>query len=315
MFIDQLVDKIKQYDNPTVAGLDPRIEYIPLHIREKACKEWGMTPEGAAQAIKEFNKRIIDALHDIVPAVKPQLAYYEMYGIEGIKAFEETVQYAHSKGMLVIADGKRNDIGSTAEAYAAAYLGQTQLEGDTRQSMFATDALTVNGYLGQDGIQPFIKECKAYGKGIFVLVKTSNPSSSEFQDLKTEGGRLLYERVAEKVDLWGKECIGRYGYSSVGAVVGATYPAQAAALRSMMKQAYILVPGYGAQGGTARDAAVNFNADGLGAIVNASRSMMCAYKSAKWSEKYSEECFEEACRAEALDMRLALKEAIEERKK
>lgn len=309
MYIDRLIDEIKKKNNPSVIGLDPKIEYVPGYIKNSFFNEFGATFEGAAQAIIEFNTRLIDAICDIVPAVKPQLAYYEMYGIEGIKAFDETVKYAKKKGLLVIADGKRNDIGSTAQAYSAAYLGNTPIEKE-KYKAFDADALTVNPYLGIDGIKPFIDDCANNDKGIFVLVKTSNPSSGQLQDLKTESGKTIYETVAEYVAEWGEAVKGKYGYSSVGAVVGATYPEQARVLREIMKNAYILVPGYGAQGGTAKDAAASFNKDGLGAIVNASRSVMCAYKSDKWSSKYNENSFAEAARAEAIRMRDEIVKAV-----
>ena len=225
-----------------------------------------------------------------------------MYGLEGLKAFYETCRYAKEKGLLVIADGKRNDIGSTAESYSAAFLGKTKIE-DTEEAAFDVDALTVNPYLGIDGIKPFIEDCDKYNKGIFILVKTSNKSSGQFQDIITETGKSMYEIVAQHIEEWGRDLKGEYGYSSVGAVVGATYPNQAKILRKILKSAYILVPGYGAQGGTAKDVASSFNPDGLGAIVNASRSIMCAYKSERWKEKYTEEKFYEASRAEALRMK------------
>lgn len=310
MFSDKLIDKIKELDNPSVAGLDPRLEYVPEHIRETAFKDHGTGFEGAAAAILSFNKGLIDALCDIVPAVKPQLAYYEMYGLEGLKAFDETVRYARSKGMLVIADGKRNDIGSTAEAYSAAFLGRNGLNGGT-QPVFDADALTVNPYLGIDGIKPFIEDCGKYDKGIFILVKTSNKSSGQLQDLMTEEGKPVYQIVAEFVEEWGEGLVGRHGYSSIGAVVGATYPQQAMILRRIMKRAYILVPGYGAQGGSASDAARCFNSDGLGAVVNASRSIMCAWQSQKWSGRYGAREYDMAARAEALSMRDELREAIQ----
>ena len=310
MFIDNLIDCIRKKNNPSVIGLDPRLEYLPEFIREKALKEYGPGLEGAAQAILCFNKRIIDAVSDIVPAVKPQAAYYEMYGIEGLRVFLETIEYAKSKGLLVIADAKRNDIGSTAEAYSSAFLGRVKIPGVGDKAVFDADAVTVNPYFGIDGIKPFIEDCKNYDKGIFILVKTSNKSSGQLQDLLIYEGKSIYEIVAEHVEDWGKSLIGKYGYSSVGAVVGATYPNQAKILRKIMKQAYILVPGYGAQGGTARDAAHSFDSDGLGAIVNASRSVMCAYQSDTWKETFSAEGFDEAARAEAIRMRDELYEAI-----
>lgn len=302
MFIDRLIDNIKKYNNPTVVGLDPKLEYIPANIRNSAFREYGEGFAGAAEAILRFNKRLIDAVCDIVPAVKPQLAYYEMYGYEGIKAFAATIEYAKSKGMLVIADGKRNDIGTTAEAYSKAFLGKVSIE-NKDMPVFDTDALTVNPYLGIDGIKPFLDDCGKYQKGIFILVKTSNKSSGQFQDLITQDGKHIYEKVAELVDEWGKDLVGKNGYSSIGAVVGATYPEQAKELRKIMKKAYILVPGYGAQGGTAMDAANAFNSDGLGAVINASRSIMCAWKAERWLGIYNEDSFDEAARAEAIRMR------------
>jgi len=309
MFIDRLVENIKKLDNPTVVGLDPKLEYIPGSIREKAFKEHGAGLEGAAGAVIQFNRKLIDAVSDIVPAVKPQLAYYEMYGPEGIRAFNETCAYAREKGLLVIADGKRNDIGSTAEAYSAAYLGKVRAE-DGEHAVFDADALTVNPYLGYDGVKPFVEDCKKYGKGIFILVKTSNKSSGQLQDIITQDGRTIFETVAELVNEWGKDTTGSAGYSSIGAVVGATYPEQAVILRKMMKQAYILVPGYGAQGGTAADVVHSFNSDGLGAVVNASRSIMCAWKAEKWSDRFGEDAFDSAAREEAIHMRNEIRKAL-----
>lgn len=310
MFIDILIEKIKEKNNSSVIGLDPRIEYVPGFIKDKTFKEYGVNSKGAAEAILAFNKKIIDAVYDIVPAVKPQIAYYEMYGIEGLRVFSETIKYAKSKGLLVIADAKRNDIGSTAEAYSTAFLGKTKIDDCHEESMFEADALTVNPYLGYDGIKPFIDDCRNYGKGIFVLVKTSNKSSGQLQDLLTDRGKSIYEIVAEYVEEWGRNLTGAYGYSSIGAVVGATYPNQAKILRQIMKHTYILVPGYGAQGGTARDAAHSFNSDRLGAIVNASRSIMCAYQSDTWRNEYNEARFDEAARAEAIRMRDDINQAI-----
>ncbi len=292
--IDVLIEKIKEKNNPTVAGLDPKLDYVPEAMKEKAFKEYGETFAGAAKAILEFNKTLIDSLYDIVPAVKPQAAYYEMYGIEGIKCLKETVDYAKSKGMYVIMDAKRGDIGATSEAYAKAFLGKTQL-GSREEAAFDADCLTVNPYLGTDGIKPFTDQCMENQKGIFVLVKTSNKSSGELQDMKTNG-IYVYEHMADLVKSWGADLIGTYGYSSVGAVVGATYPEQAEALRERMPHTYFLVPGYGAQGGKAEDVAKSFNRDGLGAIVNASRSIMCAYQKNGGT-------LGDAARAEAIRMR------------
>ena len=274
--MDQLIEKIKEKNNPTVAGLDPKLDYVPEEMKRDAFAVYGETFEGAAAAILEFNKALINALYDIVPAVKPQSAYYEMYGIAGIKCLHETIAYAKKKGMYVILDAKRGDIGATSEAYAKAYLGETTL-GSASTPAFDADCMTVNPYLGTDGVKPFVEQCAAHNKGIFVLVKTSNPSSGELQDLRADGG-YIYEHVADLVKDWGGSVMGKYGYSSVGAVVGATYPEQAEALRRRMPHTYFLVPGYGAQGGQAKDVAKSFNADGLGAIVNASRSIMCAYQ-------------------------------------
>lgn len=240
--MDKLINKIKETNNPTVMGLDPRYDMIPESIRAKYEK----SVEGACKAILEFNKGLIDSVCDIVPAVKPQIAFYEMFGTEGIKVFNETCKYAKEKGMCVIADVKRGDIGSTAAGYSNAYLGKTPL-GDEEVSIYDVDFVTVNPYLGIDGVKPFIDDCKEYGKGIFILVKTSNKSSGELQDLKLEDGRTIYEKVAELVSSWGDELVGEYGYSSVGAVVGATYPVQIKELREIMPKTYFLIPGYGAQ--------------------------------------------------------------------
>ncbi len=292
--IDTLIEKIKEKGNPTVAGLDPKLAYLPEEMKKKAFDQYGETFEGAANAIFEFNKELIDALYDIVPAVKPQSAYYEMYGIEGIKCLKKTIDYAKEKGMYVILDAKRGDIGATSEAYATAYLGNTEI-GEKTEPAFDADCLTVNPYLGSDGVMPFVKMCESRNKGIFALVKTSNKSSGELQDLKS-GGRYIYEVVADLVKEWGSTTIGMYGYSNVGAVVGATYPEQAEVLRKLMPHTYFLVPGYGAQGGGAKDVVPCFNNDGMGAIVNASRSIMCAYMKNGGSVG-------EAARKEAIRMR------------
>ncbi len=298
MSMDRLIKKIIATNNPTVVGLDPRMEYIPQFIKKKCFDEFGVTTEGIRSAIFAFNKGLIDSLWDIVPAVKPQSAYYEMYGLGGMIALRDTIAYARDKGMYVILDVKRNDIGSTAEAYSAAYLGECIVEGTPVEAEFRADSVTVNPYLGTDGIAPFVKDCQAHKKSIFTLVKTSNQSSGELQDLLVEGVPL-YERVADLVTKWGSDCIGTYGYSNVGAVVGATYPEQAEQLRKRMPQTYFLVPGYGAQGGTAADVAKSFNPDGLGAIVNSSRGIMCAYK----LYHYEEQDFAAAAREEAIRMR------------
>lgn len=297
MSIDVLIEKIKKKNNPSVAGLDPKLEYIPSFLKEKAFHEYGKNLEGAASAIWEFNKALIDALYDVVPAVKPQSAFYEMYGLEGEKVLHKTIQYAKEKGLYVILDVKRNDIGSTAQAYSAAYIGKVEVEGELFEAC-PVDSVTVNPYLGTDGVKPFVEDCTAYGKTIFTLVKTSNPSSGELQD-KQADGKPLYEAVAALVNQWNEGTVGKYGYGAVGAVVGATYPEQAKTLRALMKQSYFLVPGYGAQGGGAKDVKNSFNEDGLGAIVNSSRGIMCAYKKGDWKE----EQFAEAAYAEAVRMR------------
>lgn len=303
--MDDLINKIKEMDNPTVMGLDPRYDMIPACIASKYEK----TVKGACQAIVEFNKALIDATCDIIPAVKPQIAFYEMFGIEGIKAFEETCQYAKQKKMIVIADIKRGDIGSTAEGYSSAYLGRTKI-GENLEPIFDIEFVTVNPYLGSDGIKPFIEDCKKYGKGMFIILKTSNPSSGELQDVKAEDGEEFYKKVARLINEWGKDLIGENGYSSVSAVVGATYPKQLQELRQIMPNTYFLIPGYGAQGGKADDIALGFDENGLGGIINASRSLMCAYKKDMWKEKYSEEEYAKATRAEALRMKDELNSAI-----
>ena len=301
-FSDRLAEAIKTKNNPSVLGLDPRLEYIPESIKEESRENVDNPFQAAAKSIVEFNRRLIDSTYDIIPIIKPQVAYYEMYGIEGMRALDETISYARSKGLIVIADGKRNDIGPTAEAYSSAFLGVTEIFGKACRA-FNADALTVNAYLGVDGIKPFLGDCMKDEKGIFVLVKTSNPSSGQLQDLVLEDGRRVYEMIADLVREWGEPLKGVNGYSSVGAVVGATYPEQLKTLRSRMPGVWILVPGYGAQGGGAKDVASAFDKDGLGAVVNASRSLMCAYKLDKWKNEFSHEEFAEAARAEAIHMR------------
>lgn len=279
MSMDRLLEKIAEKQNPTVAGLDPKLSYIPEHIRTASYEKYGKTLEGAADALLTFNKGLIDALCDVVPAVKPQAAYYEMYGWQGVKALAETIAYAREKGLFVITDGKRNDIGATMQAYAAAHLGETDVEGETFEA-FGGDALTVNGYLGSDGIDPLLTVCEERDKGIFVLVKTSNPSSGELQDRKLEGVETVYRAMGGMCQHWGLKLPGRYGYSGVGAVVGATYPKQLGQLRKALPNTFFLVPGYGAQGGAADDVAPAFDKNGLGAVVNSSRGIMCAWQRA-----------------------------------
>ena len=297
MSMDKLIEKIVEKQNPTVAGLDPKLSYIPEHIRSASYEKYGKTLEGAADALLQFNKGLIDALCDVVPAVKPQAAYYEMYGWQGVKALTETIAYAKSKGMFVITDGKRNDIGATMTAYAAAHLGSTTVEEETFEP-FGADALTVNGYLGTDGIQPLVEVCGKGDKGIFVLVKTSNPSSGELQDKPLADGNTVYRAMGAMCEGWGEKLPGQYGYSGVGAVVGATYPAQLEELRAAMPHTFFLVPGYGAQGGAADDVAPGFDKNGLGAIVNSSRGIMCAWqKEGVDGQEYA------AARREAIRMR------------
>lgn len=296
--INKLTEKIQKTNAPIVVGLDPMLNYIPKHIQEKAFKEYGETLEGAAEAIWQFNKEIVDKTYDLIPAVKPQIAMYEQFGIPGLMAYKKTVDYCKSKDLVVIGDIKRGDIGSTSAAYAVGHLGKVQV-GDNKIAAFDEDFATVNPYLGSDGVKPFVDVCKEEKKGIFVLVKTSNPSSGEFQD-RIIDGRPLYELVGEKVAQWGEECMGD-SYSYVGAVVGATYPEMGKILRKIMPKAYILVPGYGAQGGQGKDLVHFFNEDGLGAIVNSSRGIIAAYKQEKYA-KFGEENFGDASRAAVEDM-------------
>jgi orotidine-5'-phosphate decarboxylase len=309
LFIDRLINGIKEKNNPTVVGLDPKVEHIPSFIRNDAYDTYGKNLKGASKAIFEFNKGIIDSVADLVPALKLQVAYYELYGIHGFEILNETIQYGRKKGLIIICDAKRNDIGSTAEAYSSAFLGRTKIDKGIGEAIFDADALTVNPFLGYDGIKPFIDDCRDYKKGIFILVKTSNKSSGQIQDLLTHQGKSVYEILAEYVREWGKNLVGKTGYSNVGAVVGATYPNQAKILRQIMKRSYILVPGYGTQGGTAKDVEHFFNCDGLGAIVNASRSIMYAYNSNAWRDKYKESEYKEAAREEVIKMRDMILEA------
>ena len=296
--INKLVDKIKKQNAPVVVGLDPMMKFVPKHLQDAAFKEYGETLEGAAEAIWQFNKAIIDNIYDIVPAVKPQVAMYEQFGIPGMIAFKKTVDYCHEKDMVVIGDVKRGDIGSTSEAYAVAHLGKVKV-GNKEIAAFDEDFATVNPYLGSDGINPFLKVCKEGKKGIFILVKTSNPSSGEFQDRLIDG-RPLYEHVGEKVNEWAMQCMGD-DYSYVGAVVGATYPEMGKVLRKVMPKSFILVPGYGAQGGKAEDLVHFFNEDGLGAIVNSSRGIIAAYAKEEYA-KFGEANFADASRQAAIDM-------------
>lgn len=296
--IQKLADKIKKTHAPICVGLDPMLNYIPEHILKKAFAEYGETLEGAAEAIWQYNKGIIDATYDLIPSVKPQIAMYEQFGIEGLKALKKTVDYCHEKDLIVIGDVKRGDIGSTSAAYATGHLGKVTV-GSKTYAAFDEDFATVNPYLGTDGIKPFIDVCKEEKKGIFILVKTSNPSSGEFQDRLIDG-RPLYEWVGEKVAEWGADHMGDT-YSYVGAVVGATYPEMGKVLRKVMPKSFILVPGYGAQGGKGADLVHFFNEDGLGAVVNSSRGIIAAYKQEKYA-KFGSENYADASRAAVEDM-------------
>lgn len=297
MSFDRLIEKIIEMKNPTVVGLDPKLEYVPEFIQRRYLDDDGWTLKAAAKAIFAFNQAIIDEIHDLVPAIKPQAAYYEMYGHYGIKALEKTIRYAKLNGMFVITDAKRNDIGATMEAYTNAHIGAVKV-GDSEIEPFGADALTVNGYLGTDGIAPLLRVCKERDKGIYVLVKTSNPSSGELQD-RLVGDIPIYALMGDMCEQWGSDTIGKYGYSAVGAVVGATYPEQLAELRKRLPHTMFLVPGYGAQGGGAEGLKGAFDERGLGAIVNSSRAIMCAYK----KEGCDERDFAKAARREVIRMR------------
>ena len=307
--INQLVANIKKTGAPIVVGLDPMLNYIPEQVQQKAFAEYGETLEGAAEAIWQFNKEIVDKTYDMIPAVKPQIAMYEQFGLPGLAAFKKTVDYCKEKGLVVIGDIKRGDIGSTSAAYAVGHIGKVKV-GSKTYAPFDEDFVTVNPYLGSDGVNPFLDVCKEEKKGIFVLVKTSNPSSGEFQDQKIDG-RPLYELVGEKVAAWGSEVMGDE-YSYVGAVVGATYPEMGKVLRKVMPKAYILVPGYGAQGGKGKDLVHFFNEDGLGAIVNSSRGIIAAYKQEQYA-KFGAENFGDASRAAVETMVADIKGALENR--
>ncbi|MBR9946586.1 orotidine-5'-phosphate decarboxylase [Clostridiaceae bacterium Marseille-Q4145] len=305
--INKLINKIQKTKAPIVVGLDPMLSYVPEHIQKKAFDEFGETLEGAAEAIWQFNKEIVDKTYDLIPAVKPQIAMYEQFGIEGLKAYKKTVDYCKSKDLVVIGDIKRGDIGSTSAAYATGHLGKVQV-GSKTYAGFDEDFATVNPYLGSDGVKPFIDVCKEEKKGLFILVKTSNPSSGEFQD-QLINGKPLYELVGEKVAQWGEDHMGD-GYSYIGAVVGATYPEQGEILRKVMPKSFILVPGYGAQGGKGKDLVHFFNEDGLGAIVNSSRGIIAAYKQEAYA-KFGAENFGEASRAAVEAMIADIQGALE----
>ena len=305
--INKLIAKIQKTQAPIVVGLDPMLSYIPEHIKKQAFEEYGETLEGSAEAIWQFNKEIVDKTYDLIPAVKPQIAMYEQFGIEGLKAYKKTIDYCKSKDLVVIGDIKRGDIGSTSAAYAVGHLGKVQV-GSKCYVPFDEDFATVNPYLGSDGVKPFIEVCQEEGKGLFILVKTSNPSSGEFQD-QLVNGRPLYELVGEKVAEWGEEHMGD-SYSYIGAVVGATYPEMGKVLRKLMPKTFILVPGYGAQGGQGKDLVNFFNEDGLGAIVNSSRGIIAAYKQEKYAS-FGAENFGDASRAAVQDMAADIRQALE----
>lgn len=312
LMINQLISKIKSTGAPIVVGLDPMMKFIPEHIQKKAFEEYGETLEGAAEAVWQFNKEIVDHIYDIIPAVKPQIAMYEQFGIPGLAVFKRTVDYCKEKNLVVIGDVKRGDIGSTSEAYAVGHLGKVKI-GSTICRGLDEDFITVNPYLGSDGVKPFIKVCQEEKKGLFVLVKTSNPSSGEFQDrpVSDAGGRPLYEVVGEQVAKWAQEHMGE-SYSYIGAVVGATYPEMGKVLRGIMPKSYILVPGYGAQGGKGKDLVHFFNEDGLGAIVNSSRGIIAAWQQEKYVS-FKEEGFGEASRAAVEEMRQDISDALNSR--
>lgn len=301
--INRLNERIKKLEAPIVVGLDPTLAFVPEKLQKAAFAEHGETLEGAAEAIWQFNKAIVDAVCGLVPAVKPQIAMYEQFGVPGLMAYQKTVSYCREKGLVVIGDVKRGDIGSTSASYATAHLGKVAV-GANRIPVFDEDFATVNPYLGSDGIRPFLDVCREEKKGIFILVKTSNPSSGEFQDRLVDG-RPLYEWVGEKVAEWGEGLMGD-GYSYVGAVVGATYPEMGKVLRKVMPKSCILVPGYGAQGATAKELAPYFNEDGLGAIVNSSRGIIAAWQQEKYAS-FGAEGFADAARAAVLDMKEDLK--------
>ena len=304
--MDKLIEKIKETNNPTVIGLDAKYEMIPDFIKIK----YDNSLDGATKAILEFNKKLIDVTYDIIPAVKINVAFYEMYGLNGMKVFEETCKYAKERNMIVMADIKRGDIGNTAKAYSNAFLGKTLIDG-REEAIYDVDFVTLSPYMGTDSIKPFVEDCVKYGKGVFIIVKTSNPSSGELQDLKLETGEEVYTKVINLVEEWGKDLVGKYGYSSISAVVGATYPKQLENLRKIALHTFFLIPGYGAQGGKAEDIALGFDQNGIGGIVNSSRGLMCAYKSDKWKDIFTKEEFDKATRQEAIRMRDELNNAIE----
>jgi len=297
-FADLLIEAIKKKGSPICVGLDPRLDQLPPYIVEKNKKKYKETREAVAESILEFNKGIIDAVHDLVPIIKPQIAFYELFGYEGVRAFEETVKYAKEKGLLVISDAKRNDIGSTSEAYAKSQIGWNSYFSKEKEPVIGADAVTINAYFGKDGVKPFLELCDNDQKGIFVLVRTSNPSAGEVQNLIHEN-KTIYQMMGYYVDSWGADLTGENGYSSVGAVVGATYPKEAKLLREVMPNSYFLVPGYGAQGGGAEDVKPCFKKDGLGAIINSSRGITFAYQ----KMDFDDNAYAEASRLAVEDMK------------
>ncbi|QUI21936.1 orotidine-5'-phosphate decarboxylase [Vallitalea pronyensis] len=299
--IDQLIRSIQEKNNATVVGLDPRLNFVPSHIKEQAYAQYGKTLKGASEALLQFNKTIIDHVHDLVPAVKPQVAMYEQYGVEGLQAYMDTIQYAKEKGLVIIGDIKRSDIASTAMAYSDGHIGRVTVE-DECFEVYKEDFITLNPYLGYDSIEPYIGNCNTYDKGLFILVKTSNPNSGEIQDLLVEGD-TIYKKVGQLVNQWGTEAMGELGYSRIGAVVGATHPKQSKELRKVMPKTFFLVPGYGAQGATAEDLAGCFNKDGLGAIVNSSRGIIAAYTKEQYKKTFKAEEFGSAARKAVIAMR------------
>lgn len=307
--IDLLIKKIEETQNPSVVGLDPRLEYIPEHIKKESFELFGKTPKAVARGFYEFNKEIIDAVWDIVPAVKPQIAMYEQYGVEGLQAYLDTINYAKSKGLIIIGDIKRGDITSTAQSYSHGHIGRVLIE-DKEYKIFDQDFITLNPYMGYDSIEPYLSDCKEYKRGVFILVKTSNPNSGQIQDLDI-GGEKIYERVGKLVSQWGEDFIGERGYSSICAVVGATHPEQAYKLRRLMPHTFFLVPGYGAQGASAQDLRGCFDKNGLGAIVNSSRGIIAAYKNEKYKSTYSEKEFALASRKAALDMKTDIQNVLD----
>ena len=307
--IDILIDKIKELKNPTVVGLDPRADYTPKFLLDESFAEFGQTSKAVAEAFYRTNVGLIDALFDIVPAVKPQVAMYEQYGAHGMDAYIKTIKYAKQKGLIVIGDIKRSDIASTAEAYSDGHIGKVSI-GESSEEVFGSDFITVNPYLGYDSIEPYIGNCEKYGRGLFVLVKTSNPNSGEIQDVIIKDGETVYEKIGKLTAKWGENLIGEHGFSSIGAVVGATHPEQGISLRKMLPNTFFLVPGYGAQGATAADIAGCFNSDGIGAIVNSSRGIIAAFKNAKYKSDFSEDDYAQAARQAALDMREDLEQGI-----